>query len=105
MPHAKRYPSNKVHKQPAVPFNEPPMRARIHCHLSTITNVELVPVKNLIITSSTDCSIRVWTLNGTYIGEWAVFRILCQLQHLRDTLDTDIWIIHLIIVINYWADN
>ncbi|KAL5267550.1 hypothetical protein ACHWQZ_G004550 [Mnemiopsis leidyi] len=68
VPHTKRYSANAVHRQPAVRFSEPPLHGKFQCHLSTITNVELVPVKNLIITSSTDCSIRVWTLNGTYIG-------------------------------------
>lgn len=65
---ARRYPPNAVHVQPAPPMDGPPVNAHFRCHLYTITNVELVPVQNIIITSSTDCSIRVWTISGTYIG-------------------------------------
>ena len=68
---ARRYPPNAVHVQPAPPMDGPPVNAHFRCHLYTITNVELVPVQNIIITSSTDCSIRVWTISGTYIGRWS----------------------------------
>ncbi len=37
-------------------------------HLSSIVSVDLAEDKGLLITASTDCSVRVWTLNGRYIG-------------------------------------
>lgn len=62
------YPPNLIHRQKVYGFNSPPVKQKFRCHLTTITNVDLVDSKELIITSSTDCSIRLWTLSGYYVG-------------------------------------
>eukprot|EP00116_Pleurobrachia_bachei_P005273 sb/3465535/ len=65
---AKCHSPNVCHKQQAPAFKPPPLKHNFRCHLATITNVELVQKQDLIITTSTDCSIRLWTIQGTYIG-------------------------------------
>ncbi|KAJ8045382.1 WD repeat-containing protein on Y chromosome [Holothuria leucospilota] len=46
----------------------PPQLSSYRAHLKTITHVEYAEDKKLVITSSVDCSVRLWTLCGRYIG-------------------------------------
>jgi hypothetical protein len=37
-------------------------------HISSITSVSSIDTQNIILTSSKDCSVRLWTLDGDFIG-------------------------------------
>ena len=46
----------------------PPHSLAWRAHLNSIVSVDLAEDKGLIITASTDCCVRMFTLNGRYIG-------------------------------------
>ena len=46
----------------------PPLRLTWRAHLNSIVSVDLAEDKGLIITASTDCCVRMFTVNGRYIG-------------------------------------
>ena len=55
------------------PSDKPVKEAPTHslawkAHLNSIVSVDLAEDKGLIITASTDCCVRMFTLNGRYIG-------------------------------------
>ena len=47
----------------------PPHSLAWRAHLNSIVSVDLAEDKGLIITASTDCCVRLFTLNGRYIGK------------------------------------
>ena len=46
----------------------PPLVFYLRAHLQPIVSIDYVPKYNLLITASTDCSLRLWKNNGLYIG-------------------------------------
>ena len=38
-------------------------------HVRSIVSIDLAEDKGLVITASTDCCVRLWTMRGRYIGE------------------------------------
>ncbi|XP_071485402.1 WD repeat-containing protein on Y chromosome-like [Diadema antillarum] len=46
----------------------PPKLNSFRAHLKSITFIDYAEDKQLILTGSTDCSVRLWTLSGRYIG-------------------------------------
>ncbi|XP_077992887.1 cilia- and flagella-associated protein 337-like [Glandiceps talaboti] len=53
---------------PEETVKEPLKLNAYRAHLQAVNHVEYAEEKELIITSSTDCSVRLWTLCGRYIG-------------------------------------
>ena len=49
--------------------DSPPLSLAWRAHLSSIVSIDLAEDKGLIITASTDCCVRMFTLNGRYIGK------------------------------------
>ena len=47
----------------------PPLLLAWRAHLSSIVSINLAESKGLVVTASTDCCVRVWTMQGRYIGE------------------------------------
>lgn len=43
---------------------------RWHAHKHSISQMELIPNTSLLVTGSSDCSIRVWNLDGDYVGSF-----------------------------------
>jgi len=41
-------------------------------HMKAVNTVSYVDEQALIITASTDCSVRLWTVTGRYIGKLGV---------------------------------
>lgn len=54
--------------RPEQTLKYPPKLNSFRAHLKAITHIEYAEDKQLVITSSADCSIRLWTLCGKYIG-------------------------------------
>ena len=57
----------------------PPLGLTWRAHLNSIVSVDLAEDKGLIITASTDCCVRMFTVNGRYIGTciWSVYVCVC----------------------------
>ena len=52
------------------PEGKPPQISCWHAHQSTVVSVEYLPRDHgaLIVSASEDCTARLWTLDGQYIG-------------------------------------
>ena len=48
----------------------PPHSLAWRAHLNSIVSVDLAEDKGLIISASTDCCVRMFTVNGRYIGQY-----------------------------------
>ena len=48
----------------------PPHHLAWRAHLNSIVSVDLAEDKGLIISASTDCCVRMFTVNGRYIGQY-----------------------------------
>lgn len=46
----------------------PPLVNSFRAHTRPIHSVEFVSDRDILITASADCSVRIWTVNGQYIG-------------------------------------
>lgn len=46
----------------------PPLILCLRAHLQPIVSIDYVPKHKLLITASTDCSVRLWRCNGQYLG-------------------------------------
>ncbi|XP_070571095.1 WD repeat-containing protein on Y chromosome-like [Ptychodera flava] len=66
--HQENLPKPPPQTNPEETIREPLKLNAYRAHLEVITFVEYAEEKELIITSSTDCSVRLWTLCGRYIG-------------------------------------
>lgn len=55
----------------------PPLAFKFRAHLCCVTCLDFIQKKKLLVTSSTDGSVRLWTYQGKYIGK----RILVDLLH------------------------
>ena len=47
----------------------PPLLVMWQGHMGVVVSVELAEDRDLVVTASTDCCVRVWTTRGRYIGE------------------------------------
>lgn len=56
--------------EPRSTFKYPLLVNSYRAHTKSISNIEFVDDRKVIITTSHDCSIRVWTLNGLFIGSF-----------------------------------
>ena len=55
------------------PLNEaPPSVLCWRAHLTTVVSIDLAEDKGLIVTASTDCCVRLWTMQGRYIGMYRI---------------------------------
>ncbi|KAK9309928.1 hypothetical protein QLX08_000565 [Tetragonisca angustula] len=52
----------------------PLLLSSIHGHLKSITSVQIIPDARIIISGSTDHSVRLWTLGGRYISTFGTFK-------------------------------
>ena len=52
------------------PEGKPPQLSRWHAHQGTVVSVEYLSLEQgaLLLTASEDCTARLWTLGGQYIG-------------------------------------
>ena len=52
------------------PEGKPPQLSRWHAHQGTVVSVEYLSLEQgaLLLTASEDCTARLWTLEGQYIG-------------------------------------
>jgi len=46
----------------------PPVAKKWRSHIQSITCIDLVEDYELLLTSSTDCTVRVWTIEGHFVG-------------------------------------
>ncbi|XP_076807925.1 WD repeat-containing protein on Y chromosome-like isoform X4 [Clavelina lepadiformis] len=52
-----------------IPFDQaPPLRWAIRGHINAVTSIAFMKKKALVATASTDCSVRLWSTLGRYIG-------------------------------------
>jgi WD40 repeat protein len=49
-------------------FRTPPLLCSWHAHLRGISSLSFVKEKQLVISGSNDCTVRLWTACGKYIG-------------------------------------
>lgn len=49
-------------------YSSPRLLNSFRAHLSAINHLSIIPKRQVIITSSHDCSIRIWTFAGLYVG-------------------------------------
>ncbi|XP_052778898.1 WD repeat-containing protein on Y chromosome-like [Mya arenaria] len=54
--------------EPGRTLRYPPLVNSFRAHTSCIHSVEYVSHRQILITASRDCSVRMWTINGQYIG-------------------------------------
>ena len=45
-------------------------------HVESITSITLVEENKMIMTSSLDCTVRLWTLEGEYVGRCSTLHYL-----------------------------
>jgi len=50
-------------------------------HTENITCMTLVEDQHLLVTSSVDCTVRVWTLTGHYVGAFMLLWLTPGFQH------------------------
>ncbi|XP_043849564.1 WD repeat-containing protein 49-like [Dromiciops gliroides] len=62
------------------PEQEPPKNIKFwRAHVNAITSLELIEKEKVLLSSSTDCTVRLWSMDGEYIGTfgqselWDVF--------------------------------
>ncbi|XP_077864869.1 WD repeat-containing protein on Y chromosome-like [Saccoglossus kowalevskii] len=66
--HQKSMPKPAAQTDPERTLHAPMKVNAYRGHLKSITHIEYAEDKKLILTTSTDCSVRLWTLCGRYIG-------------------------------------
>lgn len=54
--------------EPSKTLRYPPLINSFRAHTRPIHSVDLVSDRDILITASADCSVRLWTVNGQYIG-------------------------------------
>ena len=53
---------------PTVVMTPPPLKLSWRSHVSSIVTVDVAEETNVIVTASTDCTVRLWSHKGRYIG-------------------------------------
>ncbi|XP_039252762.2 WD repeat-containing protein on Y chromosome-like [Styela clava] len=60
---------NSMYFQPYMPITEPPqLQMSVMGHTKAVTSVAFIERHGLIASGSVDCSVRLWTITGRYIG-------------------------------------
>ncbi|KAG8230788.1 hypothetical protein J437_LFUL011352 [Ladona fulva] len=59
----------------------PVLLSSLRAHLRAITCIEYIPEAKIIVSCSSDCSVRLWTLGGCYIGTLGQRHIWPLLEH------------------------
>ena len=49
----------------------PPLELMFRAHMLPVLSISLAEEKSLIITTSTDQCIRLWTMSGRYLSEYS----------------------------------
>ena len=57
------------HWKGTIDTRPPPLVQTFRAHLKAIVSLDFVDSRQLIITASTDASVRLWTQTGLYIGK------------------------------------
>ncbi|EDO38985.1 predicted protein [Nematostella vectensis] len=66
----------------------PPLLCKFRAHLMCVVSLDFVSGKNLIVTASTDCSARLWTSAGRYVGTFGQ-KVLWDIERaIKDVLIT-----------------
>merc|ERR1712173_433865 len=74
----------------------PPLTTSYRAHTMGITSIAINESRNIIITGSTDCSVRIWTMCGRYIGtlgqkhNWAMDESVLDLSKLPQIIPEDV---------------
>ena len=45
-------------------------------HVESVSAIDLVEQNKVLLTSSCDCTVRMWTTEGHYIGETSLMRVV-----------------------------
>lgn len=61
-----KFSENKERKK--ITSKAPPLVFCLRAHLQPIVCIDFVPKYRLLITASTDCSLRLWRMSGQYVG-------------------------------------
>eukprot|EP00794_Sanderia_malayensis_P006938 gene6938-7717_t len=48
--------------------SQPPVQLKWRSHIQNITSIELVEDYDILLTSSSDCTVRAWTTDGHFVG-------------------------------------
>jgi len=57
------------HWKGTIDTRPPPLVQTFRAHLKAVVSLDFVDSRQLIITASTDASVRLWTQTGLYIGK------------------------------------
>ncbi|KAL3877706.1 hypothetical protein ACJMK2_035372 [Sinanodonta woodiana] len=57
---------------PSITLRYPRLLSAYRAHILSINSIEFINERELIVTASADCSIRLWTIGGQYIGTFGV---------------------------------
>ncbi|XP_013411389.1 WD repeat-containing protein on Y chromosome [Lingula anatina] len=74
LPEKQTKPQGVVHLAPPLTSNPeqtlkmPPLLNSFRGHLKAITSIDFVEGKDLLVTASSDCTVRLWTLCGRFVG-------------------------------------
>ncbi|XP_028518792.1 WD repeat-containing protein 49 [Exaiptasia diaphana] len=69
-------------------YDTPPLKVRFRAHVNAISSLDYVSWRQLIVTASADCSVRLWSHEGIYIGTfgqkalWDLERITADVKKL-----------------------
>jgi len=55
---------------PEVCRDAPPLLLSFRAHLKNIVSLCVAEGRGLLVSASTDCCVRLWTMQGRFIGEW-----------------------------------
>lgn len=53
---------------PTIEKTPPPLKLAWRSHLSSIVSIDTAEEVGVVVTASTDCTVRLWTVKGCYIG-------------------------------------
>ena len=53
---------------PARTWSAPPLVTSFHGHLNVVTSLDYVDGRDCIVSASDDCSLRLWTVYGAFVG-------------------------------------
>merc|ERR1711881_454968 len=80
----------------SVNMEPPPLVTSFRAHTKAITSIAVNESRHLIITGSADCSVRIWTMCGRYVGtlgqknRWGLDEGLLDLSRLPQIIPEDV---------------